>query len=66
MTPEQEREYIQQAQKNPQAFAHLYDHYFPRIHAYVRYRVHSQQDAEVVLQNRNTLFQNRDTAAIRL
>ena len=49
MTPEQERECIQQAQKDPRAFAHLYDHYFPRIHGYVRYRVHSRQDAEDVI-----------------
>jgi RNA polymerase sigma-70 factor (ECF subfamily) len=49
MTPEQERDYIQQTQKNPQAFVHLYDHYFPRIHAYIRYRVHGQQDAEDVI-----------------
>ena len=49
MTPEQERDYIQQTQKNPQAFVHLYDHYFPRIHAYIRYRVYDQQDAEDVI-----------------
>ena len=46
MTPEQEYDYIQQAQKTPVAFVHLYDHYFPRIHAYVRYRVQNVQDAE--------------------
>jgi RNA polymerase sigma-70 factor (ECF subfamily) len=51
MTPEQEQEYIQQAQKEPRAFVHLYDHYFPRIHAYVRYRVHSPQDAEDLIAN---------------
>jgi RNA polymerase sigma-70 factor (ECF subfamily) len=49
MTPEQEQKYIQQAQKNPQAFVHLYDHYFPRIHAYVCYRVASPQDAEDII-----------------
>jgi RNA polymerase sigma factor (sigma-70 family) len=49
MTPEQERRYIQQAQTDPQAFVHLYDHYFPRIHAYVCYRVHGPQDAEDVI-----------------
>lgn len=49
MTPEQERETIQQAQADPQAFARLYDHYFPRIHAYVCYRVHSPQDAEDII-----------------
>jgi len=51
MTPEQEHEYIRQARKNPPAFVHLYDHYFPRIHAYVRYRVDSVQDAEDVIAN---------------
>jgi len=46
MTPEQEYEYIRQARSDPRAFVYLYDHYFPRIHGYVRYRVHSQQDAQ--------------------
>lgn len=46
MKPEQERAYIQQARADPRAFVHLYDHYFPRVHAYVCYRVHAQQDAE--------------------
>ena len=46
MTPEQERSYIRQAKTDPGAFVHLYDHYFPRIHAYVRYRVPNSQDAE--------------------
>ncbi len=49
MTPKQEREYIRQAQADPQAFVHLYDYYFPRVHAYIRYRVHSPQDAEDVI-----------------
>jgi RNA polymerase sigma-70 factor (ECF subfamily) len=46
MTPEQERRVIQRVRKDPQAFVHLYDSYFPRIHAYVRYRVPDPQDAE--------------------
>jgi RNA polymerase sigma-70 factor (ECF subfamily) len=46
---EQEREYIQQAQTDPRAFGHLYDHYFPRVHAYVRYRVYDSQDAQDVI-----------------
>jgi RNA polymerase sigma-70 factor (ECF subfamily) len=46
MTPDQERTVIQRAQKDPRAFVYLYDSYFPRIHAYVCYRVHSPQDAE--------------------
>jgi RNA polymerase sigma-70 factor (ECF subfamily) len=49
MTPEQERQAVQRAQKNPRAFVQLYDHYFPRVHAYVRYRVPSAQDAEDLL-----------------
>ena len=49
MTPEQEREYIRQARADPRAFVHLYDHYFPRIHAYVCYRVQDRQDAEDVI-----------------
>jgi RNA polymerase sigma-70 factor (ECF subfamily) len=49
MQPQEERGYIQQARGDPRAFVHLYDHYFPRIHAYVRYRVHGQQDAEDII-----------------
>jgi RNA polymerase sigma-70 factor (ECF subfamily) len=49
MTPEQEYSYIQQAQKDPRTFVHLYDAYFPRVHAYVRYRVHNFQDAEDII-----------------
>ena len=46
MTPTQEREFIRQAQGDPQAFAPLYDQYFPRVHAYVCYRVYDPHDAE--------------------
>ena len=46
MKAEQERKYILQAQKRPRAFVHLYDSYFPRVYAYVSYRVSSPQDAE--------------------
>jgi RNA polymerase sigma-70 factor (ECF subfamily) len=49
VTPEQEVAYIRQAKVDPRAFVHLYDHYFPRIHAYVNYRVHLQQDAEDII-----------------
>jgi RNA polymerase sigma-70 factor (ECF subfamily) len=49
MTPAQESEYIQQARADPRAFAPLYDHYFPRVHAYVCYRVYDPQDAEDVI-----------------
>jgi len=46
---EQEHKYIQQARTDPRAFAHLYDHYFPRVHAYVYYRVYDSQDAEDII-----------------
>jgi RNA polymerase sigma-70 factor (ECF subfamily) len=49
MTPEQERQYIQQARRDPRAFAPIYDHYFPRVHAYVCYRVHDAQNAEDIV-----------------
>jgi RNA polymerase sigma-70 factor (ECF subfamily) len=49
MKPEQERRRIQQARADPRAFVDLYDHYFPRVHAYVRYRVQGQQDAEDII-----------------
>ena len=49
MEPTQERVYIQQALADPRAFVHLYDRYFERVHAYVRYRVRSQQDAEDII-----------------
>jgi RNA polymerase sigma-70 factor (ECF subfamily) len=49
MTPEQEREYIHQARTDPHAFAPIYDHYFPRVHAYVCYRVHEPQDAQDIV-----------------
>jgi RNA polymerase sigma-70 factor (ECF subfamily) len=49
MTPDQEGEYIRQARADPRAFAPLYDHYFPRVHAYVCYRVYDPQDAEDII-----------------
>ncbi len=49
MTPEQEHDYIRQAREDPRAFVYLYDAYFPRVHAYVRYRVYNRQDAEDII-----------------
>jgi RNA polymerase sigma-70 factor (ECF subfamily) len=49
MTSVQERQYIQQARTDPRAFAPIYDHYFPRVHAYVCYRVHDPQHAEDIV-----------------
>jgi RNA polymerase sigma-70 factor (ECF subfamily) len=49
MSPEQERACIQRARTDPTAFGPLYDQYFPRVHAYVRYRVYDLHDAENVI-----------------
>ena len=49
MTLDQEREYIRQARTDLGAFAPIYDHYFPRVYAYVRYRVYDPQDAEDIV-----------------
>ena len=49
MNAEEERQTIQEARVDPRAFVGLYDHYFPRIHAYVRYRVFRPQDAEDII-----------------
>ncbi len=43
---ELERSLISRAGHHPGAFCELYQHYFPRIYAYVAYRVGRQQDAE--------------------
>jgi RNA polymerase sigma-70 factor (ECF subfamily) len=49
MTPDQERECIQQARTDPRAFAPIYDHYFPHVYAYVCHRVYDRQDAEDII-----------------
>ena len=49
MTPDQERECVRQARIDPRAFAPIYDHYFPRVYAYVHYRVYDRQDAEDII-----------------
>lgn len=49
MTPEEEAATIRRAKADSRAFVDLYDHYFPRIHAYVNYRVNDQQDAEDII-----------------
>lgn len=46
MNTDQEKEWIAIAQEDPQAFKRLYDHYFPRLYAYVSYRVGRVQDTE--------------------
>jgi len=49
MKPDEERAFVERARDDPRAFVHLYDHYFPRVHDYVRYRVSDHQDAEDVI-----------------
>lgn len=44
--PGREREWVEQARRDPQAFKQLYHRYFPRVYAYVSYRVGRVQDAE--------------------
>jgi RNA polymerase sigma-70 factor, ECF subfamily len=43
---DEEQSLIAQVSRNPEAFSSLYQHYYPRIFAYVAYRVGSKQEAE--------------------
>lgn len=46
LTPDEERALLAQLERKPEAFRTLYRHYFPRVYAYVAYRVATKQDAE--------------------
>jgi RNA polymerase sigma-70 factor, ECF subfamily len=46
MNNEHEKALITRAHEDPEAFKHLYNHYFPRLYAYVSYRVGRVEDAE--------------------
>ncbi|MBC7250003.1 MAG: sigma-70 family RNA polymerase sigma factor [Anaerolineae bacterium] len=46
LNPGREWELVEKARRDPQAFKQLYNHYFPRLYAYVSYRVGRTQDAE--------------------
>ena len=46
LTSDEERALIGQMSKNPESFRRLYRHYFPRVFAYVSYRVGAKQEAE--------------------
>jgi RNA polymerase sigma-70 factor (ECF subfamily) len=46
---ESEQTDLEAARSDPRAFETLYDAYFPRVYAYVRYRVAGQQDAEDIV-----------------
>jgi RNA polymerase sigma factor (sigma-70 family) len=41
-----ERTWVEEALNDPQAFERLYDHYFPKLYAYVCYRVGSVHESE--------------------
>jgi RNA polymerase sigma-70 factor (ECF subfamily) len=46
MTLDDEQRLLALARQDPQAFHRIYQHYLPRLYAYVRYRVERKQDAE--------------------
>jgi RNA polymerase sigma-70 factor (ECF subfamily) len=46
LDPEQEQILVDQARTQPEAFRTLYNAYFPRVYAYVAYRVARVEDAE--------------------
>ncbi len=46
LEPEQEQTLVESARRDPEAFRELYNHYFPKVYAYVSYRVGRVKDAE--------------------
>ena len=44
--PGLEKKWVEETRQSPQSFKHLYNHYFPRLYAYVSYRVGRLQDAQ--------------------
>lgn len=46
---DQEQQLVRRSQQDADAFRDLYRHYFPRVYAYVAYRVRRAQDAEDVV-----------------
>lgn len=46
MDPEREKLLLDKAQEDLAAFEEIYGHYFPKIYAYVRYRITNLQDVE--------------------
>lgn len=46
LDPERERALVEKARQESAALQELYDHYFPKVYAYVSYRVGRVQDAE--------------------
>lgn len=46
MNLDHEQEWVERAREDPEALGRLYDHYFPKLYAYVSYRVGRARDAE--------------------
>ena len=46
LNPDQERAMLAIALEDQDAFQEIYEHYLPRVYAYVSYRVARKQDAE--------------------
>ena len=46
LDPEREKVLIKEARRDPEAFRELYDYYFPKVYAYIGYRVGRVQDIE--------------------
>src|SRR5438874_4598570 len=46
MDPDCEYALVEEARRDPQAFERLYNQFFPRLYAYVGYRVGRTQDTE--------------------
>lgn len=44
-----EKDWVEQAKHDVKAFTHLYNHYFPRLYAYVSYRVGRAHDCEDIV-----------------
>ena len=51
LTAEREAQLLETARKDIEAFQEVYDHYFPRVNAYVSYRVGRVQDTEDLVSN---------------
>jgi RNA polymerase sigma-70 factor (ECF subfamily) len=49
MSPDEERDLVARAVRDPDALSKLYRHYFPRLYAYARYRVSQEVEAEEVV-----------------
>lgn len=44
-----EERFIQAAERDPAAFAPLYEYYFPKVYTYVRYRIPANSDVEDIV-----------------